>query len=111
VVRKGERVGTAHYTVYRDALGGDRRQVGVSAGKRAGGSVVRNRVKRLLREFYRLNKGAFPPGTRTAIVVRKSPGADALTEVCAELLPALRKRWGESKGNDPCGHDSSSSAS
>ena len=94
VVRKGERVGTVHYTVYRDALGGERRQVGVSAGKRAGGSVARNRMKRLLREFYRLHKEAFPPGTRTAIVVRKTPEGAALDGVCRELLPALRKRWG-----------------
>ncbi len=94
VVRKGERIGTVHYTVYRDALGGASRKVGISAGKRAGGSVVRNRMKRLLREFYRLNKEAFPQGTRTAIVVRKAPEAAALAGVCAELLPALRKRWG-----------------
>jgi len=111
VVRKGERVATAHYTVYRDALGGERRQVGVSAGKRAGGAVVRNRVKRLLREFYRLNKCAFPAGTRTAIVVRKPPEAAGLIEVCAELLPALRRRWGANKGNVPCRHDESSSVS
>lgn len=94
VVRKGERVGTEHYTVYRDALGGRRRQVGVSAGKRAGGAVERNRMKRLLREFYRLNKDAFPMGTRTAIVVRKTPGDAALETVSGELLPAMRKRWG-----------------
>ncbi len=111
MVRKGERVSTAHYTVYRDALGGERRQVGVSAGKRAGGSVVRNRMKRLIREFYRLNKGAFPVGTRTAIVVRKAPEAAAWNGVCAELLPALGKRWGACKGKDPCGQDGSSSAS
>lgn len=110
VVRKGERVSTPHYTVYRDALGGERRLVGVSAGKRAGGAVLRNRVKRLLREFCRLNKGAFPPGTRTAIVVRKTPGAAGLTAVSAELLPALCRRWGAHKGYAPCGHDSSSSA-
>lgn len=111
VVRKGERVNTAHYTIYRDALGGNRGKVGVSAGKRAGGSVVRNRMKRLLREFYRLNKGDFPPGTRTAIVVRKTPDGAALAGVCAELLPALRKRWGALKGTDPCGQGSSLSAS
>ena len=94
VVRKGERVHTPHYTVYRDALGGERRQVGISAGKRAGGAVVRNRAKRLLREFYRLHKGAFPTGSRTAIVVRKTTEDAALPAVCAELLPALHRRWG-----------------
>lgn len=94
VVRKGERIGTAHFTVYRDTRGGERRQVGISAGKRAGKSVIRNRMKRLLREFYRLSKEAFPKGTRTAIVVRKTPENPALDTVRAELLPAFIKRWG-----------------
>ncbi len=111
VVRKGERLTTPHYTVYRDSLGGGMRRVGVSAGKRAGGAVERNRVKRLLREFYRLHKNAFPAGTRTAIVVRKPPEAPALSTVCAELLPAIRRRWGLNEGNAPCGHETSSSAS
>ena len=110
VVRKGERLTTPHYTVYRDFLGGGVRRVGVSAGKRAGGAVARNRVKRLLREFYRLHKDAFPAGTRTAIVVRKPPEGAAFSTVCAELLPAIRRRW-RSEGNAPCGHETSSSAS
>jgi len=52
-------------------------------------------MKRLLREFYRLNKEAFPQGTRTAIVVRKTPENPVLDAVRKELLPALVKRWGE----------------
>ncbi|MCL2102716.1 MAG: ribonuclease P protein component [Syntrophorhabdaceae bacterium] len=94
VVRKGERAGTVIFKVYRAARGGERRQVGISAGKRAGKSVVRNRMKRLLREFYRLNKEAFPLGTRTVVVVRKAPENPVLDAVSAELLPALAGRWG-----------------
>jgi len=111
VVRKGARVHTTHYTVYRDSLGGGKRQVGISAGKRAGGAVARNRAKRLLREFYRTNKGLFPTGTRTAIVVRKPSEGAILSSVCAELLPAFRRRWGGNEGDSPCGPDTSSSAS
>lgn len=110
VVRKGARLNTPHYTVYRDSLGGGKRQVGISAGKRAGGAVARNRAKRLLREFYRMHKDFFPMGTRTAIVVRKPPEGAVLSSVCAELLPALRRRWGCDEGS-PCGPDISSSAS
>ncbi len=111
VVRKGARVHTMHYTVYRDFPGAEKRQVGISAGKRAGGSVARNRAKRLLREFYRMHKGVFPMGTRTAIVVRKPPEGAVLSSVCAELLPAIRRRWGGNEGDSPCGPDISSSAS
>jgi ribonuclease P protein component len=111
IVRKGERLATPHYTVYRDAPGGGVRRIGVSAGRRAGGSVARNRVKRLLREFYRLHKGAFPLGSRTVLVVRKPPEGATLSTVCAELLPAIRRRWGSKEGNVPCGHGTFSSAS
>ena len=110
VVRKGARLHTTHYTVYRDSLGAGKRKVGISAGKRAGSAVARNRAKRLLREFYRMHKDVFPLGTRTAIVVRKPPAGAVLASVCAELLPALMRRWG-SEGNTPCGPDISSSAS
>jgi ribonuclease P protein component len=110
VVRKGARLHTTHYTVYRDFLGGEKRQVGISAGKRAGDAVARNRAKRLLREFYRMHKGVFPMGTRTAIVVRKPPEGAVQSSVCAELLPAILRRWG-GEGDSPCGPDNSSSAS
>jgi ribonuclease P protein component len=110
VVRKGARLHTTHYTVYRDCLGIGKRQVGISAGKRAGGAVARNRAKRLLREFYRTHKSFFPMGTRTAIVVRRPPAGAVLASVCAELLPALQRRWG-AEGDTPCGPDISSSAS
>jgi len=111
VVRKGERTSTPHFTVYRDFPGGEGRKIGVSVGKRVGRAVVRNRIKRVLREFYRFHKSAFPSGSRTAIVVRKAPPRPCLDGIAGELSPALTRRWGQKKeGPAPCGQGISSSA-
>jgi ribonuclease P protein component len=106
VVRRGERVGTLHFTVYRD-FRSEGRRIGISAGKRVGGAVIRNRIKRVLREFCRLHKDAFPPGSRTAIVVRKAPAGAGLASVAAELLPAIQSRWGKKKDGPLCRQETS----
>ena len=108
VVRKGERASTLHFNIYRDHLGGDVGKVGISVGKRAGRAAARNRVKRVLREFYRLHKCVFPGGSRTAITVKKAPLLPGLASVTEELLPAIRRRWGPKEGQ--CDQASSSSA-
>lgn len=48
--------------------GGNR--VGITVSKKLGGAVVRNRIRRRLREVYRLNEDAFSRGWDIVVVAR-----------------------------------------
>lgn len=62
----------------RNHLGLNR--VGITVGKKLGHAVVRNRVRRRIREVYRLNEEKFQPGWDIVVVARtKSIKADFQT--------------------------------
>ena len=45
-------------------------RIGLTVSKKLGGAVVRNRVRRRLREVYRLNEDRFAPGWDIVVVAR-----------------------------------------
>ncbi len=45
-------------------------RVGITVGKKLGHAVVRNRIRRRLREVYRLNEDRFQPGWDIVVVGR-----------------------------------------
>jgi ribonuclease P protein component len=85
--RFGRRLRTAHFTVFvaRNGLGRSSR-LGITASKKVGGAVTRNRVKRLIREVYRLHKGLFPAGCDIVVSARESAGDLRFRKVREELL-------------------------
>jgi len=67
---------TEHFTVIFKENGLDISRLGITVSKRVGKAVKRNRIKRLLREFFRLNKQIFPKGFDVIFVANK--GAEGL---------------------------------
>ncbi len=77
VSRLGKRYHTEHFIVVVSPNSLPIRRLGVSVGKRAGSPVKRNYVKRLIREFLRLNKVNFP-NSHDVLVIAKE-GSSELT--------------------------------
>ena len=48
----------------------DKNRVGITVSKKLGCAVVRNRVRRRLREVYRLNEQRFAPGWDIVVIAR-----------------------------------------
>lgn len=63
-------------------------RVGITVSKKLGGAVVRNRVRRRLREVYRLSEDKFQPGWDIVVVARSravSAGFPELTKAYLSL--------------------------
>ena len=76
VYREGRSHASRHLVVYafpRPEDEGDPR-LGVSVGRKLGGSVERNRIKRLLREAFWANADGLEPGHDFVIVARPPAG-------------------------------------
>ena len=69
----------------------DRNRIGITSGKKLGHAVVRNRVRRRLREVYRLNEAAFQPGWDIVIVARSKAVTADFTALTAAYLSLAKK--------------------
>ena len=66
------------------------RKIGFTVGKRVGIAVVRNRVKRLMRETYRRNRSRFRADIRVVVVGRPGCGELRGEEFSKELAELFR---------------------
>jgi len=75
----------------------DRPRLGLSVGTKVGTAIVRNRVKRRVREWFRMHKHRV--WGWDVVVQAKPPAAnlddDALSDQLEQLTSALRKRFEE----------------
>ena len=71
----------------------DTNRVGITVGKKLGHAVVRNRVRRRLREVYRLNEDQFLPGY-DIVVVARSRCVDAPFDQLTKAYLALARKAG-----------------
>lgn len=68
------------------------RKIAVSIGKKTGNAAARNRMKRLVKEFFRLNKDIFVQDSYNLIKVKQIPLRLTLDTAGKELKLLLSRR-------------------
>jgi ribonuclease P protein component len=95
VFKAKNRASDANLTVYMGRHAAGLARLGIAAGRRLGNAVVRNRMKRLVREAFRRLRAELPPGTDW-VVVPQRPGVSlqAIDESLRYLTRKLLQRAG-----------------
>ena len=76
--------------VFYRANGGPRSRFGISVKKALGGAVLRNRIRRRIREILRRNNSEISPGWDIVIHPRSSMTRTAFAAMEEELLALVR---------------------
>jgi len=67
----------------------DQVRLGMAVSRRVGKAVVRNKIKRRVRECFRLKlRTLLPPGTGLVVIARTGAGELAAGDVISELMTA-----------------------
>jgi ribonuclease P protein component len=66
-------------------------RIGITTTKKLGSAVVRNRVRRMIREAFRRNRAAFSPNMDVVVVARRA-SIDVTSAAIAEDLAQLGRR-------------------
>ena len=90
VYRAGKRRSSSHYTVFFRANEQPQSRFGFSIKKTLGGAVVRNRIRRRLREMVRCHRLEIPAGWDIVIHPKTTVASAGFAALAADLLRLLK---------------------
>lgn len=86
----GRRIATRHFLVTYLRRGEASPRLGITVTKKIGNAVVRNRVKRAVREAFRAHAATLARGASIVVIARDGAGKLGAPGTAEELVPALR---------------------
>lgn len=91
VYRAGKRRSSAYFTVFLRANALPRSRFGFSIKKALGGAVVRNRIRRRLREIVRLYQREIPAGWDIVVHPKSAVAKAEFSALAADFLRLIPK--------------------
>ena len=88
---EGKRRGCPDFAGFYLETGQGPTRLGLSVGRKVGGAVVRNRVKRRVREIFRLHKHLLKPGYDIVLNIRKGCETRKYSELENSVLGFFRE--------------------
>ena len=88
---KGKSAATQYVVVYSKRNGRACNRIGITVGAKIGGAVQRNRVRRRLKEIYRLNESKLYSGNDIVIVARTKSRYTGYRELENSVVTLFRK--------------------
>lgn len=86
----GQKIHSTNFLIIRQRSTLPAVRIGITVSRKVGNSVMRNRLKRLIREFYRLNKNLFIWADYN-IIAKQGAARLAYKDVCLELSRVLQR--------------------
>ena len=90
VYRAADSKANRYLVLYRLENGLFKNRIGISVSKKVGNSVVRHRIKRLVKESYRLHETEFEGGSDIVVVARRSADGASYQMIEKALLSLMR---------------------
>jgi ribonuclease P protein component len=90
VYSKGRSKANRFFIIYILKTGNDYNRIGVSVSKKVGNSVKRHRIKRLVKESYRLHEKMFNSGLDIVVIARSGAADLEYKDVESALLHLMK---------------------
>lgn len=85
VYQDGGRIGSSNFIAILGNNESGTTRLGIAVSKKVGNSVTRNRIKRLVREFFRHRKESLPDSKDIVIIAKRDVSLMKYQDVCTEL--------------------------
>lgn len=91
--RTGKKVHSPNFIVISKSNGRDESRLGITVSSKVGNALVRNRIKRIVREFFRRRRHDWLPASDIVVIARKGAGAlrsDLITRELEHSIAGVR---------------------